>query len=174
QFRQLCFVLIIPHMPNRVAFIGLGVMGEPMAGHLLAGGNTLTVHTRTATKAKALVSRGATYANSPAEAASGAEVTFLCVPDTPDVRAVTHGERGLIHGVRTGSIVVDHSTISPSATREIAAEFAKKNVAFLDAPISGGDVGARNATLSIMVGGDEAAFAKVESLLQLMGKSITY
>src|SRR4051812_29427830 len=161
-------------MSQRIAFIGLGVMGGPMAGHLLGNGNEVAVHTRTPSKAKPLVARGATYANSPLEAAKDAQVVFVCVPDTPDVRAVTLGERGLIAGVRRGAIVVDHSTISPSATREIATEFEKKGVDFLDAPISGGDVGAKNATLAIMVGGKEEAFAKAEPLLQVMGKAITY
>jgi 3-hydroxyisobutyrate dehydrogenase len=157
-----------------VAFIGLGVMGEPMAGHLLAAGNPVVVNTRTKAKAEGLLSRGAKWAPSPAEAARGADIVFICVTDTPDVQKVVLGKGGIAESAREGMIVVDHSTISPSATREIAAELAKRGVKFLDAPISGGDVGARNATLAIMVGGDRAAFDRVEPLLRVMGKTITY
>src|SRR2546421_9802431 len=161
-------------MANRLAFIGLGVMGQPMAGHLLDAGHELVVFTRTRSKARALINRGAKWAGSAAEAASNADVIFLCVPDTPDVEAVVLGDKGIADGVRRGAIVVDHSTISPSATRRVAKELATRGVKFLDAPISGGDVGARNATLAIMVGGDQAAFEKVQPLLRHMGKAITY
>jgi 3-hydroxyisobutyrate dehydrogenase len=161
-------------MSQRLAFIGLGIMGGPMAGHLLAAGHPLVVNTRTQSRASDLLSRGATWAPSPADAASGADVIFLCLPDTPDVEAVLLGDRGVAHGAKPGAIVVDHSTISPAATREMAATLRERNVALLDAPISGGDVGAKNATLSIMVGGDATAFAKVEPLLRLMGKTITH
>lgn len=159
---------------QKLAFIGLGIMGEPMAGHLLAAGHALMIHTRTKSKAKSIISRGAKWAASPAEAAKQADVVFICVTDTPDVEAVVVGENGLIHGVSSGAIVVDHSTISPAATRAMAKSLAEKNVKLLDAPISGGDVGAKNATLSIMVGGDETAFKRVEPLLSHMGKTITY
>jgi 3-hydroxyisobutyrate dehydrogenase len=101
-------------------------------------------------------------------------VIFICVTDTPDVQAVVLGEKGIASVNRSGLIVVDHSTISPAATQDMAAELAKKNVQFLDAPISGGDIGAHNATLAIMVGGDETAFQQVMPLLKLMGKTITY
>ncbi|HEX8524799.1 MAG TPA: NAD(P)-dependent oxidoreductase [Tepidisphaeraceae bacterium] len=157
-----------------VAFIGLGVMGEPMAGHLLVAGHPLTVHTRTKSKAEALVSRGAKWSSTPAEAVKDADVIFICVTDTPDVEAVVLGQDGLIGSVREGTIIVDHSTISPSATRALAAEVSRRGAHFLDAPISGGDVGARSATLAIMVGGDRAAFDRVEPLLRVMGKTITY
>jgi 3-hydroxyisobutyrate dehydrogenase len=156
------------------AFIGLGIMGKPMAGHVLAGGHSLVVHSRTKSKADELIARGARWADSPAAAATDADVVFACVTDTPDAQDVIVGERGVIHSARAGTIIVDHSTISPRATREMHDALAKKNVALLDAPVSGGDVGAKNATLSIMVGGDEAALAKVEPLLKLMGKTITY
>src|SRR5688572_23644190 len=149
-------------MKNKLAFIGLGVMGQPMAGNLLAAGHDLTVFTRTRSKAKALTSRGAKWAGSAADAARDANVVFTCVTDTPDVEAVVLGDGGIADAARRGTIVVDHSTISPTATRKMAKELAARGVAFLDAPISGGDVGARNATLSIMVGGDEKAFHKVE------------
>jgi 3-hydroxyisobutyrate dehydrogenase len=161
-------------MPQRLAFIGLGVMGEPMAGHLLRGGHALAVHTRSKARAETVLGNGAKWASSPAEAANGADVVFVCVPDTPDVQAVLLADKGIIHGVKKGTIVVDHSTISPSATRGFADQLASKGATLLDAPISGGDVGARNATLAIMVGGDKTAFEKVEPLLRLMGKTITH
>lgn len=157
-----------------VAFIGLGIMGLPMAGHLAAAGHRLFVNTRTKAKADALLSRGATWCDSPADAAKHADFVFSCLPDTPDVQDVLLGKHGVIHGVRTGHVIVDHSTISPKATREMAAKLAAKGATLLDAPVSGGDVGARNATLSIMVGGDEKAFQTVLPLLQTMGKTITH
>lgn len=160
--------------PTRLAFIGLGVMGGPMADHLLDGGHPLTVHTRTRSKARALTTRGATLANSPAEAAAGADVIFICVPDTPDVEQVILGKDGIIQSIAKSAIVVDHSTISPFATREFAKQLATKGAKLLDAPISGGDTGAKNGTLSIMVGGEHAAFKKIEPLLRLMGTTITY
>ena len=161
-------------MAQRLAFIGLGIMGLPMAGHLLAAGHRLTVHTRTKSKAQELLAKGADWADSPAAAAEDCEVLFVCVTDTPDVRDVLLGAHGVIHSARNGLIVVDHSTISPSATKEMADELAAKGTTLLDAPISGGDVGAKNATLSIMVGGEEAAFKTVEPLLRLMGKTVTH
>ncbi|MCY2951351.1 MAG: NAD(P)-dependent oxidoreductase [Planctomycetota bacterium] len=161
-------------MARQLAFIGLGIMGGAMAGHLLTGGHTLRVYSRTRTKAEPLLARRAVWAESAAEAAEGAEVVFICVPDTPDVQSVVLGEQGVLASAKRGMIVLDHSTISPSATRQMAKELAKKGAKFLDAPVSGGDVGARNATLSIMVGGDEAAFEAVRPLLQLMGKTVMH
>jgi 3-hydroxyisobutyrate dehydrogenase len=160
--------------PTQLAFIGLGVMGQPMAAHLRAAGHALKVHTRTKSKAKVLTSKGATWAATPAEAADGADVIFICVPDTPDVEKVILSQDGVLKSIKKGAIVVDHSTISPSATRGFANQLAKKGAKLLDAPISGGDVGARNGTLSIMVGGDETAFHHVEPLLRHMGTTITY
>jgi len=161
-------------MPQRLAFIGLGIMGGPMALHLLAAGHSVVLNTRTKGRAEALLAKGATWADSPADAARDAEVIFICVPDTPDVEAVLLGGDGVIGGAKSGAIVVDHSTISPAATREMAQKLRERNITLLDAPISGGDVGAKNATLAIMVGGDASAFAKVEPLLRLMGKTITH
>jgi 3-hydroxyisobutyrate dehydrogenase len=165
-------------MPNplspRVAFIGLGIMGLPMAGHLLAAGVALAIHSRTRSKAADLLSAGAVWADTPADAAAQADVVFVCVTDTPDVRDVLLGERGVIRSARAGMIVVGHSTISPAATKEMAADLAARGATLLDAPISGGDVGAKNATLSIMVGGDRAAFDATLPLLQKMGKTITH
>jgi 3-hydroxyisobutyrate dehydrogenase len=132
------------------------------------------VHTRTRAKAEAILAKGATWAESPREAGAGAEVVFVCVTDTPDVRAVLTGAGGVIEAARPGLIVVDHSTISPTATREMAAELARRQTVLLDAPVSGGDVGARNGTLSIMVGGPVEEFAKIEPLLRHMGKTITH
>jgi 3-hydroxyisobutyrate dehydrogenase len=163
-----------PNPPAHVAFIGLGIMGRHMAGHLLRGGHRLTVHTRTRATADDLLSAGATWADSPAAAASGADVVFICVPDTPDVRAVVLGANGVIGSARPGMVVVDHSTISPTATREMAATLGDRGVTLLDAPVSGGDVGAKNGTLSIMVGGPSEAVERVRPLLALMGKTITH
>lgn len=149
-------------------------MGGAMAGHLLAGGHGLTVHSRTRGKAEVLIQRGAKWADSGREAAAAADVVFICVPDTPDVERVVLGPGGVVEAARPGLIVVDHSTISPSATRAMAQRLAVKGALLLDAPVSGGDVGARNATLSIMVGGDAAAFEAVKPFLALMGKTIIH
>jgi len=161
-------------MAEQLAFVGLGIMGGPMAGHLLAAGHSVTVNTRTKERAQELLKKGAKWADSPAKAAAGADVVFVCVPDTPDVESVVLGTEGILSGARSGTIVVDHSTISPAATRKMSAALAGRGVAMLDAPVSGGDVGAKNATLSIMVGGDERAFEKVKPLLSHMGKTITW
>src|SRR4051812_39662233 len=118
---------------RRLAFVGLGVMGAPMAGHLLAAGHPLVVHNRTRSKAKALTSAGAKWAGTPADAADGADVIFICVSDTPDVQQVLLGERGVIETIKKGAIVVDHSTISPSATRGFADQLRKKGATLLDA-----------------------------------------
>src|SRR5256885_7487870 len=139
-------------MATKLAFIGLGIMGQPMAGHLLSAGHALLVHSRTKSRAQPLVARGATWCDRPGDAARAADIVFICVPDTPDVQAVILGEGGIIHSARPGLIVVDHSTISPSATRENAKPPAERGAGLLDAPIAGGDGGARNATLFHPVG----------------------
>ncbi len=150
-------------------------MGAPMAGHLLASGEKLVVHNRTKSKADDLIKRGAKWAKSPREAAESADIIFICVTDTPDVEEVINGESGIIHALKKGKIVVDHSTISPAVTRNLAASLATRGATLIDAPVSGGDVGAKNATLSIMLGcDDEKAVERVEPLLKKMGKSITY
>jgi 3-hydroxyisobutyrate dehydrogenase len=161
-------------MSTPVAFIGLGIMGLPMAGHLLSRGHKLTVHTRTRHKAQSLLQRGATWADSPADAARQADFVFVCVPDTPDVQRVVTGSGGLLEGVRPGLMIVDHSTISPAATQQMAQALAQRQTHLLDAPVSGGDIGAQNGTLSIMVGGDRAAFERAQPLLAAYGKTITY
>jgi 3-hydroxyisobutyrate dehydrogenase-like beta-hydroxyacid dehydrogenase len=158
----------------RVGFVGLGVMGSSMAGHLLAGGHELTVYNRTVSRTQALVDAGARRAATPGEAARNAEAVFVCVRDTPDVVEVCLGVGGIAETAGRGTVVVDHSTISPKTARELAHEFAARGVEFLDAPVSGGDIGARNATLSIMVGGAEGALRRVEPLLRCMGKTIVH
>jgi 3-hydroxyisobutyrate dehydrogenase-like beta-hydroxyacid dehydrogenase len=155
-------------------FIGLGIMGGAMAGRLLAAGVPLHVFTRTKARAEPLITAGAVWANSPAAVTADADVVFVCVTDTPDVQAVLFGPAGVAAGARPGTIVVDHSTISPGATRRFAADLASRGVTLLDAPVSGGDIGARNGTLSIMVGGDAGALDRVRPLLAHMGKTITH
>jgi 3-hydroxyisobutyrate dehydrogenase len=161
-------------MAENLAFIGLGIMGAPMAGHLLAAGHSVTVNTRTKSRAGELLKKGAKWADTPAKAAAGADVVFVCVPDTPDVQSVVLGTDGILSSARAGTVVIDHSTISPSATRKMSDALAARGVAMLDAPVSGGDVGAKNATLSIMVGGDQHAFDRAKPLLAHMGKTITW
>ena len=161
-------------MSEQLAFIGLGIMGGAMAGHLLASGHPLVVHTRTKARAEELLRRGARWADSPAEAAREAQVVFTCLPDTPDVEKVVVGNDGVIAAARPRLVVVDHSTISPKATRRMDQELSAKGARLIDAPVSGGDTGAKNATLSIMAGGDQMTFDRVRSLLAHMGKTITY
>ncbi len=158
----------------KVAFIGLGTMGIPMALNILNAGFDLTVHNRTRDKEEIPAKAGALRAGSPREAAASAEIIITCVSDTPDVEAIILGENGVIHGARNGSIVVDMSTISPSATRRIAEKLGKKGVKMLDAPVSGGSEGAQKGTLCIMVGGDPEDLEKVDSVLKAMGKIITH
>lgn len=157
-----------------IAFIGLGIMGLPMAGHVLAGGHSMRVNSRTKSKAGSLLQKGAKWFDTPAEAAAGAEFVFVCVTDTPDVQKVLLGENGVIKSAQQNQVIVDHSTISPGATKVMAAELSKSGAFLIDAPVSGGDVGAKNATLSIMCGGEPHAFERVEPLLKHMGKTITY
>jgi len=160
---------------THVGYIGLGIMGKPMAGHLLAAGLRLSVWNRTRSKAGELEAGGALVLDSPAAiAATGPGVIFLNVTDTPDVEAVLFGEQGIAAGARPGLVVVDHSTISPEATRRFAERLSGSGVTLLDAPVSGGDVGARAATLSIMVGGPAEAFAMVKPLMEIVGGSITH
>ncbi len=153
-----------------IGWIGTGVMGSSMAGHLLAKGHAVVVHTRTKAKADGLVARGARWAASPAEAARGADVTFTMVGFPRDVRECYFGAAGILS--TASGVVVDMSTSEPALAREIAEAAAKKGVAALDAPVSGGDIGAREARLSIMVGGDAAAFERVKPLFEVMGTTI--
>ncbi len=158
----------------KVAFIGLGTMGIPMALNILNAGLELTVHNRTRDKEEIPAKAGALQAGSPREAAAGAEIIITCVSDTPDVEAVILGEDGVIHGARAGSIVVDMSTISPSATRQIAEALGEKGIKMIDAPVSGGSEGAQKGTLSIMVGGEAEDLEKVDPVLRAMGTTITH
>ena len=156
----------------KIGFIGLGVMGRPMAGHLLAAGHELFVH-RVKPISQHLVDAGAEAVGSPRLVAEVADVVILMVPDTPDVETVLFGANGVAEGIRAGSLVIDMSSISPVATKAFAVRLAEKGVDYLDAPVSGGEVGAKNGALTIMVGGSEAAFERALPLFQLMGKTIT-
>lgn len=161
-------------MAERVGFIGLGIMGRGMANNLLKAGFKVRVWNRTASRMDALVEAGAEAGSSPADVAANSDMIVTCVSDTPDVERVILGEDGVIHGAKAGSLVIDCSTISPQATRDIAAKLAEKNVHMLDAPISGGSEGAAKGTLSIMVGGDEEQFQRATPIFQAMGKTITH
>ena len=159
----------------KVGFVGLGIMGGPMALNVMKAGFETTVYNRTPAKAKALEAHGAKAADSPAAVAAASDVVLVCVTDTPDVLAVVlENPDGVLAGVRPGTIVVDHSTVNPSAAKQCAAALGAKQASFLDAPISGGDIGAKNGALSIMVGGQKADFDKVLPILQAMGKTVTY
>lgn len=161
-------------MAERIGFIGLGIMGLGMARNLLKAGFSVCVWNRTASKAEGLASEGATVGKSPADVAAQSDIIITCVSDTPDVEAVILGDDGVIHGVQSGALVVDCSTISPQVTQEIAEKLAAKGVKMLDAPISGGSEGAANGTLSIMVGGDAADFERATPAFEAMGKTITH
>lgn len=156
-----------------IGFIGLGIMGEPMAGHLLKAGYAMQVYNRTQSKADALVAAGAMRAQTPAEAAKGADFVITIVSDSPQVDAVLFGENGAIETVKQGAIVIDMSTISATVTREFAEKIAQKGAHMLDAPVSGGDIGAINATLSIMVGGEQEIYDRAKPLFDVMGSSST-
>lgn len=158
----------------KTAWIGLGVMGGPMARHLLDAGHDVRVYTRTRAKALDLESVGAVWAGSPAEAASGAEVVCTMVGFPSDVEEVVLGAEGVLAGMDEGAILIDFTTSSPELARGIAEAAARKGVGSLDAPVSGGDVGARNAALSIMVGGERAVFDRARPLLEKLGKTVVH
>ncbi len=160
--------------PLRIGFIGLGLMGKPMAGHVLTAGYPLTVHNRSRAAVDELVAQGAQAADTPREVAVNSDVVITMLPDSPDVEAVVTGPDGLLAGARPGLIHIDMSTIAATTTRRLAELEAEHDVKHLDAPVSGGDVGARNATLTIMVGGDEYAFLACRPIFESMGKRITY
>lgn len=157
---------------NAVGFIGLGTMGAPMAGNLQRGGRRLFVQTRSAAP-ESIVSGGATVCADGRELAQRADVVFVMVPDTPDVEKVLFGPGGVAEGLSPGKIVVDLSSISPIETKAFAQRINDLGCDYLDAPVSGGEVGAKAASLTIMVGGSEEAFARVKPLFELMGKTIT-
>ena len=159
----------------KLGFIGLGIMGLPMAKHLLAAGHTLNtcLHVNPA-PVQELASNGATICECHKEVAGKSDIIFIMVPDTPDVESVLFGRNGVAEGIRPGAIVVDMSSISPIATKEFAKKLLTLGVEMLDAPVSGGEVGAKNATLSIMVGGKPEIFERIKPFFQLMGKNIVY
>ncbi len=156
----------------KIGFIGLGIMGKPMAGHLLAGGYELSVFARRGAPEE-LTGKGARACQSSREVAEKSDVIITMLPDTPDVEKVLFGEGGVALGLSEGKIVVDMSSISPLETKRFAARINERGARYLDAPVSGGEVGAKGATLTIMVGGPESTFAKVKPLFELMGKNIT-
>lgn len=158
----------------RLGYIGLGLMGKPMAQNLLKAGFPLVVHNRSRQKVEELVRQGACAAESPREVAERSDVVFTNLPDTPDVLKVVLGDNGVLSGAHPGLIYVDNSTIKPAASREIYQRLAEVGVQSLDAPVSGGDVGAQQGTLSIMVGGDADALEKVAPAFQALGKTITH
>ncbi len=159
---------------QRLGFIGLGLMGKPMARNLLRAGYRLTVHNRSRAPVEELVAEGAEPAWSPKEVAEASDVVITCLPDAPDVETVALGPEGIIEGAHSGLIFVDMSTIAPPAARRIARRLSEAGIPMLDAPVSGGDVGAREATLSIMVGGPRSVFETCLPIFQAMGKRITY
>ncbi len=157
-----------------LGFIGLGIMGKPMAGHLIKAGHKVLVYDVNAAAVQELAAKGAVACRSSKEVAEKTGIIIIMVPDTPDVEAVLFGKNGLAEGVKAGSIVVDMSSISPIATKEFAKRLAAMGVEMLDAPVSGGQVGAENAALSIMVGGDPKVFEKIKPYFELMGKNIVH
>lgn len=157
-----------------VGYIGLGLMGKSIARNIMKAGFPLVVHNRSQAAVNELVSEGAQTARTPAELAAQVDVIMTCLPDSPDVEKVVLGAHGIIEGVKPGAIYIDNSTIKPATARLISEKLAEKDVQCLDAPVSGGDVGARNATLSIMIGGPADALEKVRPVLMAMGKTITH
>jgi 3-hydroxyisobutyrate dehydrogenase len=158
----------------RIGWIGTGIMGASMCGHLMAAGHRATVFTRTRSRAEPLLARGAVWADTPRAVAAAADVIFTMVGHPADVREVILGADGVLAGAARGTVLVDMSTSEPALAREIAANAAARGVASLDAPVSGGDVGAREARLSIMVGGDPATFERVRPLFERMGTTIVH
>jgi len=161
-------------MSLKVGYIGLGIMGKSMARNIMKAGFEVVVHNRSRQSVNELVGEGAIEAHTPAEVASQVDVVFTNLPDSPDVELVALGKDGIIEGAHEGLILVDNSTIKPATTRMIGDKLAEVGVIMLDAPVSGGDVGARDGTLTIMVGGPEDALQKIMPVLEAMGKSITH
>jgi len=158
----------------KVGYIGLGLMGKSIARNILKAGFPLVVHNRSQASVDELVAEGAVRANSPQEVASQVDVVFTNLPDSPDVELVALGENGIIEGAHDGLILVDNSTIKPASARMIAEKLSAKKMFALDAPVSGGDIGAKNGTLTIMIGGDASALEKVMPVFQAMGRTITH
>ncbi len=158
----------------KLGFVGLGIMGRPMAANLMKGGHTVHLHSRSGVPAEVAKLQGAVPCRSGREVAERSEVVFSMVPDSPDVEAVLFGKDGVAEGLSRGKAFVDMSSISPLATRDLAKRVNALGCEYVDAPVSGGDVGARNATLTIMVGATDAGFARVKPLLDLLGKNVTH
>lgn len=158
----------------KVGYIGLGLMGKSIARNILKAGFPILVHNRSRAAVDELVAEGARAGSSPQEVAEQVDVIFTNLPDTPDVEQVVLGENGIMAGAHDGLIYIDNSTIKPASARRIAEKLGEKNVFALDAPVSGGDIGARNATLTVMVGGDASALERAMPVLQAMGKTITH
>ncbi len=161
-------------MSLKIGYIGLGIMGKPMARNIMNAGYEVVVHNRSRESVRELVAEGAEEAFSAADVASQVDVVFTNLPDSPDVEMVALGEDGIIEGAHEGLIFVDNSTIKPATARRIAQKLAEKNVLSLDAPVSGGDIGAINGTLTIMVGGPAEALEKVRPVFKAIGKTITH
>ena len=163
-----------PIEPQRVAFLGLGVMGHPMAGHLARAGHQVTVYNRTKAKADAWVAKyGGTAAATPREVAQGAAFVFACVGNDDDLRSVTVGEAGAFAGMKPGAVFVDHTTASAAVARELSAAAAARGLHFIDAPVSGGNLGAINGALTVMCGGDATAFARAQPVALAFAKAMT-
>ncbi len=161
-------------MGEKIGFIGLGVMGDPMARNLLEAGHSLLVHSRSPEPVEALAEAGAETASSPREVAEGADVVITMLPDSPAVEAVVLGEDGVLAGASEGDLLIDMSTIHPTVSVAVSEAAAERGVAALDAPVSGGDVGAKNGALSIMVGGEAADFERARPLFEVLGKTIVH
>ncbi len=161
-------------MQPKIGFIGLGIMGKPMAGHILNSGYPLTVYNRTRSSAASLVSAGAAEAESPSRVAEESEIVITMVSDTPDVEEVVVGPKGIIEGIKPGSIVVDMSTIAPGMERNLDEKLQEVGCSLVDAPVSGGDIGAQKGTLAIMAGGCQTDYERVKPVFEVMGSTITH
>ncbi len=161
-------------MAEKIGFIGLGIMGGPMAQNLMEAGYELVLYTRTIEKAKEIAGDEAAVAGSPKEVAESSDIVITMLPDSPQVEEVVAGKDGVLEGIKEGALLVDMSTISPVVTRELAAKVEERGASMLDAPVSGGDVGAQQGTLSIMVGGGEEDFERAKPLFEVMGQAVTH
>ncbi len=159
---------------EKIGFIGTGIMGAPMAHNLLKAGYKVAVHNRTKVKADHLIAGGAVWGDSPADVAKNSNIVITCLPDTPDVEQVLLGQKGVIEAAKPGLICIDMSTISPAATKEMGSALSAKGVTLIDAPISGGEIGAIEAKLSIMMGGPKKAVEKVRPIMQVMGRTVIH
>lgn len=159
---------------KKIGFLGLGIMGQPMCLNIIKAGYTVTAWNRTKSKTEIIAQAGGHIAGSPKEVAEQSDIIITIVSDSPDVEEVVLGESGIIHGIQPGSVLIDMSTISPAVTKNIADQLKEKGVDMLDAPVSGGDSGAKAGTLAIMVGGDGTVLERCMPILQTMGKTITH